>query len=74
MENLFCVAGHVVGEVVPGVAVAAVVFADCSPLSLTEIAPFLPGEQLLMDFLQATMFLRHLWQGDLLEADFCATR
>jgi len=51
---------------VPGVTVAAVVFADCSPLPLTKIgAPFLPVEQLLMDFLQAAMFLRHLWHGNL---------
>src|SRR5258705_4562559 len=43
----------VVGEIVPGVAVSAVVFADRPPLSLAQVrSPFFPGDVCLARVVQ----------------------
>ena len=56
--------GLIVSEVVPGVAVIAVVFPDGSPLSLAEIRPpEPPGHSLAPRFLEARPFGRLRWIG-----------
>src|SRR5581483_463449 len=50
-------AGRIVGEVVPGVAVLAVVLADSAPLSLAQIgAPLLPGDAGFPGVVEALLF------------------
>ncbi len=44
-------------EVVPGIAVVAVIFADGSPLPLAEIrSPLFPRDALLSRFIQSLLF------------------
>src|SRR5439155_3708374 len=53
-------AGRVVGEVIPGVAVAAVIFAHRAPLTLAQIGPPLePGVRLVLVFLEPLLLRVH---------------
>src|SRR5262249_37642731 len=50
----------VVAEIIPGVAVLAVVFADRAPLAFAEVwAPLLPGGLLVVGFFQTFVFGDH---------------
>ena len=55
-------ASLIVGKVVPGIAVIAVVFAHRAPLPLTQVrAPFLPGDLLSLSLMQTLLFVVHLF-------------
>lgn len=53
-------AGLVVAEIIPGVAVLAVVFADGAPLAFAEVgAPFAPWDVLVAGFVETLLFGVH---------------
>src|SRR5205823_11560198 len=54
-------AGLIVGEVVPGVAALAVVFAHSAPLALAQVRPpLLPGDLLGASLVESSVFRGHV--------------